>query len=45
MMPAFHCLPLIQGLVNIWALSDSNFKLTERHASLWQIYRDAVACR
>lgn len=36
---------LIQGLVNVWALSEGNFKLTERYASLWQIYRDAVAHR
>ena len=36
---------LIQGLVNIWALSEGGFKLTERYASLWQIYRDAVARR
>ena len=36
---------LIQGLVNIWALSDSSFKLTEKYASLWQIYRDAIAPR
>ncbi|MFZ4437269.1 MAG: TetR/AcrR family transcriptional regulator [Syntrophales bacterium] len=36
---------LIQGLVNIWALSDGSFKLTEKYASLWQIYREAVTCR
>ena len=36
---------LIQGLVNIWALSEGSFKLTERYASLWKIYRDAVAHR
>ena len=36
---------LIQGLVNIWALSEGSFKLTEKYASLWQIYRDAVALR
>lgn len=36
---------LIQGLVNIWALSDSNFKLTEKYTSLWQVYRDAIALR
>ena len=36
---------LIQGLVNIWALSDGSFKLTDKYASLWQIYREAVACR
>jgi len=36
---------LIQGLVNIWSLSESSFKLTEKYASLWQIYRDAVAHR
>ncbi|MEK6622164.1 MAG: TetR/AcrR family transcriptional regulator C-terminal domain-containing protein, partial [Planctomycetota bacterium] len=36
---------LIQGLVNIWSLSEGSFKLTEKYASLWQIYRDAVARR
>jgi AcrR family transcriptional regulator len=36
---------LIQGLVNIWALSDSSFKLTDKYASLWRIYRDAIAPR
>lgn len=36
---------LIQGLVNIWSLSDGSFKLTEKYASLWQIYRDGVVPR
>jgi AcrR family transcriptional regulator len=36
---------LIQGLVNIWTLSDGSFKLTEKYASLWQIYREAITCR
>jgi TetR/AcrR family transcriptional regulator len=36
---------LIQGLVNIWSLSDGSFKLTEKYASLWKIYRDAIAHR
>jgi TetR/AcrR family transcriptional regulator len=36
---------LIQGLVNIWSLSDGSFKLTEKYASLWQIYREAVIPR
>lgn len=35
----------IQGLVNIWALSDGSFKLIERYTSLWQIYRGAVTLR
>ncbi len=35
----------IQGLVNIWALSDGSFKLIERYTSLWQIYREAVTLR
>lgn len=34
---------LIQGLVNIWALSDSNFNLTEKYRSLWKVYRNALA--
>jgi len=36
---------LIQGLVNIWALSEGSFKLIEKYTSLWQIYREAVSCR
>jgi AcrR family transcriptional regulator len=36
---------LIQGLVNIWALSNCSFKLTEKYESLWKVYRDAIASR
>ena len=36
---------LIQGLVNIWALSENSFKLTERYRSIWLIYREAIAYR
>jgi len=36
---------LIQGLVNIWSLSEGSFKLIEKYTSLWQIYREAVARR
>jgi AcrR family transcriptional regulator len=36
---------LIQGLVNIWSLSDGKFPLIEKYASLWQIYSDAIARR
>ena len=36
---------LIQGLVNIWALSDGNFNLIEKYTSLWKIYHEAVAPR
>ena len=36
---------LIQGLVNMWALSDGSFSLTEKFISLWQIYREAVTRR
>jgi hypothetical protein len=36
---------LIQGLVNIWALSDCSFRLTEKYESLWKVYRDAIASR
>jgi AcrR family transcriptional regulator len=34
---------MIQGLVNIWALSGCNFKLTEKFESLWRVYRNAIA--
>ena len=36
---------LIQGLVNIWALSDCSFKLTEKYKSLWKIFREDIAGR
>jgi AcrR family transcriptional regulator len=36
---------LIQGLINIWSLSDGKFPLIEKYASLWQIYSDAIARR
>jgi AcrR family transcriptional regulator len=36
---------LIQGLVNIWSLSEGRFKLIEKYTSLWQIYREAIANR
>ncbi|EKD35535.1 MAG: hypothetical protein ACD_75C01868G0006 [uncultured bacterium] len=36
---------LIQGLVNIWSLSEGRFKLVEKYTSLWQIYCQAVARR
>jgi AcrR family transcriptional regulator len=36
---------LIQGLVNIWALSENSFNLIEKYTSLWQIYREAIARR
>jgi AcrR family transcriptional regulator len=33
---------LIQGLVNIWSLSNTSFNLIEKYAALWKIYRAAV---
>jgi AcrR family transcriptional regulator len=33
---------MIQGLVNIWALSNFSFNLTEKYESLWKIFRGAV---
>lgn len=36
---------LIQGLVNIWSLSPNSFKLVDRYASLWQVFREAIASR
>lgn len=35
----------IQGLVNIWALSEGSFNLIEKYTSLWRIYREAVTLR
>ena len=36
---------LIQGLVNMWSLSGHSFKLIDKYASLWGIYREAIICR
>ena len=36
---------LIQGLVNIWSLSNASFKLIEKYTSLWKIYREAIIPR
>lgn len=36
---------LIQGLVNIWALSTGTFKLIDTYTSLWHIYREAISRR
>lgn len=36
---------LIQGVVNIWSLSNSNVNLLEKYTTVWQIYREAVARR
>jgi len=35
----------IQGLVNIWALSEGSFNLLENYTNLWRIYREAVRRR
>jgi AcrR family transcriptional regulator len=36
---------IIQGLVNIWALSNYSFDPKERWASLWSIFREAIIKR
>ena len=36
---------LIQGLVNIWAISDNGFNLIKKFASLWKTYREAIVSR
>jgi hypothetical protein len=33
---------MIQGLVNMWALSDYSFDLVERYESLWKVFREAI---
>lgn len=33
---------LIQGLVNIWSLSEGHYNLIEKYTSLWRIYRQAI---
>lgn len=36
---------MIQGLVNMWALSDYTFNLEDKYASLWNVFREAVSSR
>ena len=36
---------MIQGLVNIWALSNYKFNLSERYSSLWNVFRESVITR
>jgi AcrR family transcriptional regulator len=33
---------MIQGLVNIWALNNYKFNLSDRYASLWNVFRESV---
>lgn len=33
---------MTQGLVNTWALSNYGFKLAQRYASIWSVFRQAV---
>jgi len=33
---------MIQGLVNIWALSNYSFNLEERYVPLWHVFREAI---
>jgi AcrR family transcriptional regulator len=35
----------IQGLVNIWALSNYNFNLQERYKPIWDLFHDSVVKR
>ena len=39
---ALLCFGAIQGLVNIWALSNYSFDLTEQFTSLWGVLRHAM---
>jgi hypothetical protein len=36
---------MIQGLVNIWALSGYKFDLTEKYSELWKVFREAISAR
>jgi TetR/AcrR family fatty acid metabolism transcriptional regulator len=36
---------MIQGLVNIWALSGYKFDLTEKYSELWKVYRESLILR
>ena len=42
---ALLCFGAIQGLVNVWALSNYSFDLTEKYKSLWSVLRRALAGR
>jgi len=33
---------MIQGLVNVWALSDYSFNLEQRYSTVWGVFREAV---
>lgn len=33
---------MIQGMVNIWALSGYDFDLMEKYSSLWSVFRNAI---
>ena len=34
---------MIQGLVNIWALSNYDFNLEEKYERLWKVFRESIA--
>jgi AcrR family transcriptional regulator len=36
---------MIQGLVNIWALSNYKFNLSARYSSLWNVFKESVIRR
>ncbi len=35
---------MVESLVNTWALSNCEFMLVDKYASLWRIYREAIVC-
>lgn len=40
---AMLCFGAIQGLVNVWALSNYTFDLTEKYKSVWRVLHQAIA--
>jgi AcrR family transcriptional regulator len=36
---------MIQGLVNIWALSQYNFNLQQRYQAVWNVFRNSISPR
>ena len=36
---------MIQGLVNIWALSGYKFDLVEKYSELWKVYKESIISR
>jgi len=36
---------MIQGMVNVWALSHNSFDLSQKYSQLWEVFREAIVNR